>query len=97
MISKVDPATSTTSTDPLKWQVISPKAASCTACHDDPAKQVHMLTTSGFGGGVFGGATQSNILNPTASGGVNEICSNCHAPGVVIGGIKTGVDIAHGL
>ena len=97
VISKVDPATSTTSTDPLKWQVISPKAASCTACHDDPAKQVHMLTTSGFGGGVFGGATQSNILNPTASGGVNEICSNCHAPGVVIGGIKTGVDIAHGL
>jgi OmcA/MtrC family decaheme c-type cytochrome len=84
-------------TDPLGWLVISPKAASCTACHDDPAKQVHMLTTSGFGGGVFGGATQSNILNPTASGGVTEICNNCHAPGVVIGGIKTGVDIAHGL
>ena len=84
-------------TDPLGWLVISPKVATCTACHDDPAKQVHMLTTSGFGGGVFGGATQSNILNPTASGGVSEICANCHAPGTVIGGIKTGVDVAHGL
>jgi OmcA/MtrC family decaheme c-type cytochrome len=83
--------------DPLKLPVISPKAASCTSCHDDPAKQVHMLTTSGFGGGVFGAATQGNILNPTASGGVTEICTTCHAPGTVFGSLKTGVDVAHGL
>jgi OmcA/MtrC family decaheme c-type cytochrome len=85
-------------TDPLLWKVISPKVATCTACHDDLAVRVHMLNaTSGVGGGVFGGATQSNILNPTASGGVNEICSGCHAPGVVFGGVKLGVDVAHGL
>jgi OmcA/MtrC family decaheme c-type cytochrome len=81
-------------TDPLLWNVISPKVATCTACHDDLSVRVHMLSaTSGVGGGVFGTKTQGDII----SGNVNEICSGCHAPGVVFGGVKLGVDVAHGL
>jgi OmcA/MtrC family decaheme c-type cytochrome len=81
-------------TDPLLWNVSSPKVATCTACHDDLAVRVHMLSaTSGVGGGVFGTKTQGDII----SGNVNEICTTCHAPGVVFGTVKLGVDVAHGL
>jgi OmcA/MtrC family decaheme c-type cytochrome len=90
----IDSGTGKATTDPLLWNVISPKVATCTACHDDLSVRVHMLSaTSGVGGGVFGTKTQGDII----SGNVNEICSGCHAPGVVFGGVKLGVDVAHGL
>ena len=77
-------------TDPLGWKIFSPKAASCSACHDSAAAQTHMTT---IGGATFGSKTQGDYL----AGGVQEGCDSCHAPGVVIGTVKTGVDVAHGL
>jgi OmcA/MtrC family decaheme c-type cytochrome len=60
-------------TDPLAWEVISPKAASCSACHDSVDAQAHMTI---LGGAVFGGGkTQADILiNAT----VLETCDACH-------------------
>lgn len=68
-------------TDPMQWLVISPKAATCTACHDSP-KAIGHVTTFGFAS--FGNLTQAG--RPT------ETCEDCHASG----GFK-GVDIVHGL
>ncbi|GAB3760002.1 decaheme c-type cytochrome OmcA [Ramlibacter monticola] len=68
--------------DPQKWLVISPKAASCTACHDS-AKAIGHVTS--FGNGAFGEKTQAASMVTT------EICADCHASG----GFK-GVDIVHG-
>ena len=70
-------------TDPNTWKVISPKAASCTACHDSSAAQGHVVS---FGGARFGSATQTAI-----AGLPRETCDDCHAPGDV-----KGVDIVHG-
>ncbi len=69
-------------TDPMKWMVISPKAASCTACHDSPPAIAHVTS---FGGASFGNRTQAQSLQ------TQEICADCHAAG----GFK-GVDIVHG-
>jgi hypothetical protein len=65
----------------MQWLVISPKAASCTACHDSPAAIGHVTS---FGLASFGNLTQL--------GRGTETCDDCHASG----GFK-GVDIVHGL
>jgi len=70
-------------TDPNQWLAISPKAASCTACHDSPTAIGHVTS---FGGAVFGDKTQAQVRAlPT------ETCNDCHSSG----GFK-GVDIVHG-
>jgi OmcA/MtrC family decaheme c-type cytochrome len=70
-------------TDPLGWQVISPKAASCTACHDSKTVQTHVKTV----GASFGTATQGDLL---FGGKVFESCEGCHVAGSAIG-----VDVVH--
>ena len=70
-------------TDPNNWSVISPKAASCTTCHNSSASIGHVTT---FGGSAFGNKTQAEIRALPA-----ETCNDCHASG----GFK-GVDIVHG-
>lgn len=69
--------------DPLKLPVISPKAASCTACHDTLGVVNHVTTV---GGGTFGGKTQGQFLNNETF----EACDGCHAPGGFVG-----VDTVH--
>jgi OmcA/MtrC family decaheme c-type cytochrome len=71
--------------DPLKLPVISPKAASCTACHDTLGIVNHVTTV---GGATFGGKTQGQFLN----GEVFEACDGCHAPGGFVG-----VDTVHNI
>ena len=70
-------------TDPNLWKVISPKAASCTACHDSAKAVDHV---SSFGGAYFGNQTQAQI-----AGSPRETCNDCHASG----GAKS-VDLVHG-
>lgn len=70
-------------TDPMQWNVISPKAATCTSCHDSPAAIGHVTS---FGNASFGDRTQAQSLQ------TQEACTDCHAPGVF-----KGVDIVHGL
>ena len=70
--------------DSLKNPVLSPKAASCTACHDSTLALTHVTGM----GASFGGKTQGQYLN----GQVFEACDGCHAPGAVVG-----VDVKHGL
>ena len=70
-------------TDPNLWKVISPKAASCTACHDSAKAVDHV---SSFGGSYFGNQTQAQI-----AGSPRETCNDCHASG----GAKS-VDLVHG-
>ena len=69
-------------TDPNGWKVISPKASSCTSCHNSSAAIGHVTT---FGGSAFGDKTQLQI-----SGLPRETCDDCHSSG----GFK-GVDIVH--
>jgi OmcA/MtrC family decaheme c-type cytochrome len=68
--------------NPLNWMVISPKAASCTACHDSPKAMAHVTS---FGNATFGNRSQ------TGSMATQETCNDCHSSG----GFK-GVDIVHG-
>lgn len=68
--------------DPNQWPVISPKAASCTACHDSPTAIAHVTS---FGNASFANRTQAQSLQ------TQEICADCHASG----GFK-GVDLVHG-
>jgi OmcA/MtrC family decaheme c-type cytochrome len=70
-------------TDPLQWNVISPRAASCTSCHDSAAAIGHVTS---FGQASFGDRTQAQSMQR------QEICADCHSAG----GFK-GVDIVHGL
>ncbi|MBK6852511.1 MAG: OmcA/MtrC family decaheme c-type cytochrome [Burkholderiales bacterium] len=67
-------------TDPNQWKVISPKASSCTACHDSSNAIGHVTS---FGASAFGDKVQAGLPQ--------ETCDDCHAPG----GFK-GVDIVHG-
>ncbi|HUG22387.1 OmcA/MtrC family decaheme c-type cytochrome [Piscinibacter sp.] len=68
--------------DPLQWLVISPKAATCTACHDSANAIAHVTS---FGNASFANLTQAqSVLN-------QETCADCHSSG----GFK-GVDIVHG-
>jgi OmcA/MtrC family decaheme c-type cytochrome len=68
--------------DPMQWSVISPKAASCTACHDSANAISHVTS---FGNASFSNRTQAQSVL------TQETCSDCHASG----GFK-GVDIVHG-
>jgi OmcA/MtrC family decaheme c-type cytochrome len=70
--------------DPNGWKVISPKAASCTGCHDSTAAQGHVTS--------FGGASYANKTQGEIAALPQETCNDCHSPG----GFK-GVDIVHGL
>jgi OmcA/MtrC family decaheme c-type cytochrome len=70
-------------TDPLQWSVISPRAATCTSCHDS-SKAIGHVTS--FGLATFGDRTQAQSLQR------EEICADCHSSG----GFK-GIDIVHGL
>ena len=71
-----------TSVNLMKMPVISPKAASCTACHDS-SKAIGHVTS--FGGASYANRTQEQILALP-----RETCDDCHASG----GFK-GVDIVH--
>jgi len=70
-------------TSPNLWKVISPKAATCTACHDS-SKSIGHVTS--FGGAAFGDRTQAAIAVLP-----RETCDDCHASGSF-----KGVDIVHG-
>jgi OmcA/MtrC family decaheme c-type cytochrome len=67
----------------LNWLVISPKAATCTSCHDAKSVQTHVKTV----GAAFGNFTQNDLLY---AGKVFESCEGCHAPGSALG-----VDVVH--
>ena len=67
--------------DPLNWLVITPKAASCTSCHDSTKAIDHVV---GAGGSSFGQLTQAQSLQ------TQETCADCHALGR-----PQGVDVVH--
>lgn len=73
-------------TNMLDWYVISPKAASCTSCHDSAKAKAHVTTV---GTASFGTRTQDDLLN---KGLVFETCQGCHSPGSLVG-----VDKVHGI
>ena len=77
-------------TDPALWKVISPKAATCTSCHDSQTAQTHVIN---FGGATYGTRTQADIgtLLPVATAVPRESCDDCHGSG----GFKN-VDLIHG-
>lgn len=84
----IDPATGVATTDPNAWLVISPKAATCTSCHDGKTAsgQTVINHVIQFGGATFGDKTQAAVaLLP------RETCDDCHTNG----GSKN-VDIDHG-
>ena len=68
--------------NPLNWLVITPKAASCTSCHDSTTAINHVV---GTGGSAFGNATQAQSFQ------VQETCADCHRLG-----LPYGVDVVHG-
>jgi OmcA/MtrC family decaheme c-type cytochrome len=74
--------TVTADLNPNYWLVISPKAASCTACHDSSKAMAHVTS---FGGSAVGDKTQAQIAAMP-----KETCEDCHASG----GFK-GVDTVH--
>jgi hypothetical protein len=69
--------------NPLNWLVISPKAASCTACHDSASAIEHV---SAAGGSSFATRTQGQMFLDA-----KETCDDCHASGQ-----RLGVDVVHG-
>jgi hypothetical protein len=71
-------------TDPAGWKVISPKAATCTSCHDSTAAIAHVTQ---FGSAIFGTATQGDVAVLP-----RETCDDCH----LVGRLKA-VDVVHGL
>jgi OmcA/MtrC family decaheme c-type cytochrome len=73
----------TAGADPLTYSVISPLAATCTACHDSAFAIGHVTS---FGLSAFGTRTLTQDRQ------VQETCTDCHAPGSF-----KGVDIVHGL
>ncbi|MDD2882042.1 MAG: OmcA/MtrC family decaheme c-type cytochrome [Rhodoferax sp.] len=88
-VSAAGALTVTADTNPSNWLVISPKAASCTACHDSSAAIGHVTA---FGGSSFGNLKQGAVAGLTGSAAApRETCNDCHASG----GFK-GVDIVHG-
>jgi OmcA/MtrC family decaheme c-type cytochrome len=72
-----------TGADPRNYAAISPKAASCTSCHDSSFAIGHVQA---FGGSSFGSLTVSQIL-----GAPQETCNDCHSAGAFYG-----VDVVHG-
>ena len=82
-------------TDPNGWLVISPKAATCTACHDGLTKSGMKVTDHvvQFGGATFGTRTQGDVATtPSATSLPRETCDDCHA-----NGSSKNVDLVHGL
>jgi hypothetical protein len=67
--------------------VISPKAATCTGCHDTLGIKTHVVN---MGGASFGTFTQGQLL----AGQVFEVCQGCHEARV---GALRPVDQVHGL
>jgi OmcA/MtrC family decaheme c-type cytochrome len=75
--------------NPNLWNVISPKAATCTGCHNGLTKSGTSVighVTSSFAGATFGTATRTAVAALP-----RETCDDCHASG----GVK-GVDLVHG-
>jgi OmcA/MtrC family decaheme c-type cytochrome len=68
-------------TNPLNWLVITPRAATCTSCHDSQAAISHVV---GVGGASFGNASHAQAFQ------VQESCVDCHGPGRPFG-----VDAVH--
>jgi OmcA/MtrC family decaheme c-type cytochrome len=64
-----------TDTNALNNMIISPKASTCSSCHNSNDAKTHMMIT---GGAVFGSATQSDFVS---GGKVLETCDGCHLPG----------------
>lgn len=86
VVSKLSDPTNVLSaalTDPKAWWVITPKAASCTACHDSSKAFAHVTS---WGLAAYGNKSQSQGWL------TQEICSDCHSSG----GVKA-VDTVHGL
>jgi len=77
----IDQTTLKADTNPLTWGVITPKAATCTSCHDSQTAINHVV---GTGGSSFGAATQAQSLQ------TQETCADCHGPGR-----QLGVDVVH--
>jgi OmcA/MtrC family decaheme c-type cytochrome len=69
--------------NPLNWGVISPRAASCTACHDSARSVDHVIQA---GGSSFGTMAQGTLLTAP-----RETCDDCHSVGQ-----RLGVDVVHG-
>ena len=67
--------------NPLNWLVITPKAATCSSCHDSASAINHMV---GVGGSAFGTATQAQSFQR------QESCIDCHDAGK-----PQGVDVVH--
>jgi OmcA/MtrC family decaheme c-type cytochrome len=67
--------------NPLNWLVITPKAATCSSCHDSANAINHMV---GVGGAAFGTATQAQSFQ------TQESCVDCHGAGRA-----SGVDVVH--
>jgi OmcA/MtrC family decaheme c-type cytochrome len=68
-------------TNPLNWRVITPKAATCTSCHDSTTAINHVV---GTGDAAFGTATQAQSFQ------TQESCVDCHGAGKMLG-----VDVVH--
>jgi OmcA/MtrC family decaheme c-type cytochrome len=77
----IDQVTLKASTDPLTWGVITPRAATCTSCHDSQTAISHVV---GAGGSSFGNATHAQAFQ------LQETCADCHRPGLPLG-----VDLVH--
>ena len=73
-------------TDPSKWKVISPKVATCTACHDSSKAIQHVSAEIGDAAASFGKWTQGEL-----AGLPGETCNDCHATGK-----RQAVDLVHG-
>jgi formate-dependent nitrite reductase cytochrome c552 subunit len=60
-----------TGSNPLDWNAITPKAASCVGCHNSDVAINHVLTA---GNSRYGNATQAMSLQ------IAETCADCHSP-----------------
>ncbi len=77
----IDQTTLKADTNPLNWNVITPKAATCTSCHDSRKAIDHVV---GAGGSSFGNLTHAQSLQ------TQESCADCHSAGRPLG-----VDVVH--
>ncbi|MGE5337103.1 MAG: OmcA/MtrC family decaheme c-type cytochrome [Gemmatimonadota bacterium] len=81
-------------TDPLQWLAITPKAATCTSCHDGTSAKVGRVIDHVM---QWGGAGFANLSTPamTQAGTWQtiEVCDDCHAPGSGPAGIDRVHDV----